>query len=160
MDHYLPRVPRWRPATYRGDGGNDGFRRSNCQFTDLTGRVETSPRTPRRSELCGGSGTGRAWVGMKIQIFQSVLMLGSHVILHGLVHDPLASGWNDEREIAIIVPRLPSHTTCDQGRTLREFTGWTPARRSRARSPNVKAQPSGRAQGAVINGTSTVVLVA
>lgn len=34
-----------------GDGGNDGFRRSNCQFTDLTGRVETSPRTPRRSEL-------------------------------------------------------------------------------------------------------------
>lgn len=33
------------------DGGNDGFRRSNCQFTDLTGRVETSPRTPRRSEL-------------------------------------------------------------------------------------------------------------
>eukprot|EP00435_Cladocopium_sp_Y103_P025929 s2351_g6.t1 len=33
------------------DGGNDGLRRSNCQFTDLTGRVETSPRTPRRSEL-------------------------------------------------------------------------------------------------------------
>lgn len=33
------------------DAGNDGLRRSNSQFSDLTGRVETSPRTPRRSEL-------------------------------------------------------------------------------------------------------------
>ena len=34
-----------------GDAGNDGLRRSNSQFSDLTGRIETSPRTPRRSDL-------------------------------------------------------------------------------------------------------------
>lgn len=34
-----------------GDAGHEGLRRSNSQFTELTGRVETSPRTPRRSDL-------------------------------------------------------------------------------------------------------------
>ena len=36
-----------------GDAGHEGLRRSNSQFTELTGRVETSPRTPRRSDLLG-----------------------------------------------------------------------------------------------------------
>ncbi|CAJ1372120.1 unnamed protein product [Effrenium voratum] len=42
--------PRGAVKAFR-DRSNEDLRRGNCQFTDLTGRTETSPRTPKRSEM-------------------------------------------------------------------------------------------------------------